>query len=210
MLRGIAVFAALALAGCSLSLPGLGPAPDLYDLSPKSTFPDEVPSASWQLVVEAPNAPTSIDTDRVAIKPGPLELKYFPTAKWTDRAPAMVQMLLIESFENSGKIVAVGRRAIGLSGDYVLKSELREFQAERFGPDGATTVRVRINLKLVRVTSGIIIASESFERQATAASDTPRDVVLAFDEALGGVLKRAVLWTLEAGNADHAKNDEGF
>jgi cholesterol transport system auxiliary component len=200
----IAVAAAAAmLAGCGISLPGSGPAPDLYDLSPKSTFPEGLPTVKWQLVVEDPTAAKGIDNDRIAIRPGAFELKYYPNIRWTDRAPIMIQTLLIESFENSGKIVAVGRRAIGLSGDYVLKPELREFQAERTADGQGLEVRVRLNLKLIRVTSGIIIASESFERLEPAKSDQPGDVVTAFDEALGSVLKNAVTWTLERGEKDY-------
>jgi cholesterol transport system auxiliary component len=191
------------LAGCGISLPGSGPAPDLYDLSPKSTFPESLPTVKWQLVVEDPTAAKSIDNDRIAIRPGVYEIKYYPNVRWTDRAPIMIQTLLIESFENSGRIVAVGRRAIGLSGDFVLKPELREFQAEG-GKDGqGVQVRVRLNLKLIRVTSGIIIASESFERVEPAKSDQPNDVVAAFDEALGGVLKNAVGWTLTQGEKEY-------
>ena len=202
--NAIAVVAlASALVGCGISLPGSGPAPDLYDLSPKSTFPTDLPNVQWQLVVEDPTAAKGIDNDRLAIRPGPLELKYYPNIRWTDRAPIMIQSLLIESFENSGRIVAVGRRAIGLSGDYVLKPELREFQAETSADGASISVRVRLNLKLIRVTSGIIIASESFERVQPAKSDRPSDIVDAFDEALGGVLKRAVAWTLEQGEKDH-------
>lgn len=198
------LLAAAVLPGCALSLPGSGPAPDLFDLSPKSTFEDGLPTVSWQLVVEEPTAASSLNTDRIAIRPSPLEMRYYGAARWTDRAPVLVQTLLVESFENSGHIVAVGRRAVGLTGDYTLKSELREFQAERFEGDTKVSVRVRINFKLVRVLSGVIVASKSFERMAEAASDQPRDVVLAFDEALGGVLKRAVGWSLITAEQDHA------
>jgi cholesterol transport system auxiliary component len=204
MIRHVVAAIAVAgsLAGCGIVLPGSGPAPDLFDLSPKSTFPEGLPTVKWQLVVEDPTAAKGIDNDRVVIRPSAYELKYYPNIRWTDRAPIMIQTLLIESFENSGKIVAVGRRAIGLSGDYVLKPELREFQAERSDGQGLE-VRVRLNLKLIRVTSGIIIASESFERVEPAKSDQPTDVVTAFDEALGGVLKNAVTWTLQQGDKDY-------
>jgi cholesterol transport system auxiliary component len=205
MIRQAIAAAAVAsiLVGCGISLPGSGPAPDLYDLSPKSTFPEGLPIVKWQLVVEDPTAAKGIDNDRIAIRPRVYEIKYYPNIRWTDRAPIMIQTLMIESFENSGKIVAVGRRAIGLSGDYVLKPELREFQAETAKDGRGIDVRVRLNLKLIRVTSGIIIASESFERLEQAKSDQPADVVAAFDEALGGVLKNAVSWTLREGEKDH-------
>ena len=204
----LAALASIALASCNIALPGSGPAPDMYELSPKNTFPEGLPNVKWQLVVEEPIAGEGLNTDRIAVKPTPYELKYFPSSKWSGRAPVLVQTLLIESFENSQKIVSVGRRAVGLTGDYVLKTELREFQVERYGENGevGVKVRVRLTLKLVRVASGVIVASESFERVETAASDKAVDIIPAFDEALGGVLKRAVAWTLTAGQKDWKAN----
>ena len=203
---GLGLVVALALSGCSLPQFG-GPAPDLYTLSPKSTFAPELPEVTWQLVVEEPSAAKGIDTDRIAIAPTPLEVKYFPNSRWADRAPKMVQTLLIQSFENAKKIVSVGRQSLGLRSDFVLKTELREFQAEK-GDDGATTVRVRVNLKLVRPALGQIVASQSFESVKPCATEGINDIVAAFDEAVGAVLKRSVAWTLQEGQkAKPAKDD---
>jgi len=199
-LRGVSIAAltAVALSACSLPDLGSGPPPDLYVLSPKSTFPDDLPSVDWQLVVEEPSTAKGIDTDRIAIAPSVLEVKYLAGSRWADRAPRMVQQLLIQSFENSKKIVSVGRQSIGLRSDYVLKVELREFQAEKTA-DGGTVAHVRVNLKLVRVALGQIVGSESFDFSKPANSESVPDIVQAFDDAVGAVLKRAVAWTLKAG-----------
>lgn len=192
---------ALSLGGCSLL--GSEP-PQLFDLSPKNTFDDLGPRVSWQLVVEEPTTPNAINTDRIAIRPAALSMQYFPGIKWTDRAPALVQTLLVESFENSGRIVGVGRRSIGLTGDYVLTSELREFEAAKTA-DGGTSVIVRMVLKLVRQSSGAIVASTTAAANVTAASDAPADVIVAFDDALGKVLKRTVSWVLTEGASDRKR-----
>lgn len=197
---------AAALSACSLDLGG-GPPPDLYTLSPKSTFASEIPKVDWQLVVEEPSAAKGIDTDRIAIAPTPLEVKYFPSSRWADRAPRMVQALMIQSFENTKKIVSVGRQSLGLRSDFVLKTELREFQAEK-NQDGTTSVRVRLNVKLVRPSLGQIVASQSFESFKPAASEGVPDIVAAFDDAVGAVLKRAVAWTLEEGEKAKPRDDE--
>jgi cholesterol transport system auxiliary component len=86
----------------------------------------------------------------------------------------------------------------------VLKIEMREFQAERKEGGVGVSVRVRLSLKLVRQSSGIIVASQSFERVEESPTDAIANVIKAFDEALGGVLKRAVGWTLSEGERDNA------
>lgn len=200
----LAALTAVALSGCSLPDLGSGPPPDLYVLSPKSTFPEDLPAVDWQLVVEEPSTAKGIDTDRIAIAPTALEVKYLANSRWADRAPRMVQQLLIQSFENTKKIVSVGRQSIGLRSDFVLKVELREFQAEKTS-EGGTVVRVRLNLKLVRIALGQIVASQSFESVKPANSENVPDIVQAFDDAVGAVLKRAVAWTLTSGEDTKTK-----
>ncbi len=197
----LALSAVLALGGCSLIA---SDPPQLFDLSPKNTFDDGAPVVDWQLVVEEPTTPNAINTDRIAVRPAQLEVQYFPGVKWTDRAPALVQTLMVESFENSGKIVGVGRRAIGLTGDYILTSELREFEAVADGAGGASVV-VRLVLKLVRQSSGGIIASTTAAATVAAASDKVPDIVVAFDTALGKVLKQSVNWVLTQGASDRKR-----
>lgn len=190
------------LAACDLPVPGQGPPPTLYRLTPKSTFNEDLPSVGWQLVLEVPVSDAGLSTTRVALQRAPTQLEYYARSSWSDRAPLMVQTLMIESFENSHRIVAVGRESVGLRADFILKSELREFQAEYF--DGSVpSVRVAINAKLVQMPRRTIIGSQSFEAVAPAEANTMDDIIAAYDDALGTVLKHLVAWTLIAGEDAH-------
>ena len=75
----------------------------------------------------------------------------------------MLQTLLVESFENTNKIISVGRQSIGLRSDFTLKTELREFQVEQDPESNTSTIRVRINAKLVQQPNRVIVGSQSFE-----------------------------------------------
>jgi len=183
------------LAGCGGIIPQTPPS-DLYTLSPKTTFIEELPQVDWQLVVEEPYAAGGLDTFKIAIMTNPYEVKYYPQARWAERAPRMVQTLLIESFESTRKIVSVGRQSVGLRSDFNLKGELREFQAELKSGSTTPQVRVALNSKLITQPRQQIVASASFERVAQAKSGDILAVVAAFDEALGGVLRETVQWTL--------------
>lgn len=193
-LAGMVGGAAL-LPGCSaVQLAG---APNtLYTLTPKSTFDPAIPTADWQLLVELPVAAAGLDTTRIALTENYLQLDYFAQAAWTERAPIMVQTLIVESFENSGRIISIGRETFGLRSDFVLKSELREFQADYVE---GRRVRVGVNSKLVRNPQRAIIAGQTFEQVADVQGDGFIDVVRAFDEALGDVMRDLVAWTLIEG-----------
>ena len=197
----LALLAAPLVAGCAgLATLGAVTEPiELYDLTPKSTYDQTLPSISAQLVVEEPTAASSVNTDRVAVKPNAYEVEYLPRARWVDRAPLMVQTRLVESFENTGRVTSVGRQAIGLSSDFTLVSELREFQAFVRGgaDDGAPLgVLVQLNVKIVQQPQGLIVASRSFGSEVTAKSGETLDVVAAFDQALGETMQDAVEWTV--------------
>ncbi|MEP4379165.1 MAG: ABC-type transport auxiliary lipoprotein family protein [Alphaproteobacteria bacterium] len=191
-----------ALAGCGVGklLPGQGPPPRLFRLSPKSTFDEDLPTVDWQLVIEEPISPTGLSTTRIPLQRRAVELEYYARANWTDRAPAMVHTLAVESFENSDRIVAVGRESLGLRSDFILKLDLREFQTEYTG-EGPPAAHVRLNAKLVQMPQRTIIASQRFTRRIPAKADTLEEIVEAFDEALGKVLKELVTWTLRTGQA---------
>lgn len=195
-IRALGLVIASALAACTGIIPGTGEPLKLYTLTPKSTYGGELPKVAWQLVVEMPIAPAGINTNRIALAHSPITLDYFAGATWTDSAPALVQTLLVESFENTGRIVAVGRESVGLRPDYVLKLELREFQAEYAAPQAPPTVHIRMIAKLVRMPEREIVTAHMAERLQPAAANTLDGVVAAFDEALGPVLKEIVVWTL--------------
>ncbi len=202
MIRPFFVIAALAvLSGCA----GLGTLRqaskpnDLYLLTPKSTFSSSLPRVQKQIVVQEPSATAAVNTDQIAVQPTPLQVQYLPRARWADRAPIIVQSLLIESFENSNKVAAVGRSTAGLRADYVVSPDLREFQGHVISEtaEGKTVqIKVRINIKIIDEYDDKIIASSSFEENVVAKSDKTPDLVVAFDEALGDTMRDAVEWSI--------------
>jgi cholesterol transport system auxiliary component len=194
----LALIAAVATSIAACGLPGADRAPPrLFVLSPKSTYSPDLPKVEWQLAIDTPIAEAGLSSSRIALRHSALSVEYFARAAWTDTAPSMVQTLLVESFENTGKIVAVGRQSIALRGDYVLVTELREFQAEYDGKP-APEVRVRLNAKLIRMPHRVIVANHTGESVLPAENGSLEAVVTAFDDALGKVLKRTVEWCLTA------------
>ncbi len=183
------------LAGCSLLFPPS--APQLYRLTPRTAGASHGPPVRLQLVVDVPVAPESLDTDRIALTRNRTTLDYFAGTVWTDRAPLLLQGLLVEAFENSGRIVAVGRDTSGLNPDYLLETELREFDARYMGSgEQVPTVVVSLFVELVKMPDRKVIGSMLAAEQAPAARNDVGSVVEAFDAAAGEVVTKVVNWTL--------------
>ncbi|MBM3620328.1 MAG: hypothetical protein FJX20_06530 [Alphaproteobacteria bacterium] len=184
------------LGACSLIDKADAPV-NLFTVTPKSTFDSGLPTVRWQLIVETPSAAANLNSGRIALQMTPTSSDYYAQSAWIDRAPLMVQTRAIESFENSKRIFGVGRDPVAVRANYILQTELREFQAEYFH-GGAPIVRVRLVSRLVRMPDRQIVGAAAFERCWRARADKVPEVVKAFDEALGSVLKRLVTWTLTA------------
>jgi len=187
----------LALTGCA-SLLGLGPAPHLYRVTLKSTYPVNLPHLSGQLLVDVPSAPAGLDTARIALSRSAVSIDYFADSEWIDRVPLMVQTALLDSFESSGAITAIDREAIGLRADLILKTDIRHFEALYDSRDRPPEVWVEISARLVDPSGRDVVAHASFERRKQARGSDIAQIVPAFDDALGGVMEDIVGWTVRS------------
>lgn len=187
------------LAGCLPQLPGQGPQPRTFRVTPKYTFPDDLPKVGWTLAVAEPGSERTLDTTRIAVVTNGTSVDFVALAFWIDRAPSMIQTLIVQSFRNSGAISQVGTNRDRLRPEFLLVSELRAFQVNRgHGPD---TVRVRLDAQMLKMPQRNSVARESFAAERVPEAAGLDATVLAFDEATGKVLKDLVVWGLRAGQS---------
>jgi cholesterol transport system auxiliary component len=189
--------AGTALGGCAGLLPKVNEPIPLYTLTAVKQYDQSLPKVDWQLVVGTPVASADLDTTRIALTREPGVVEYFAKGAWADNAPILLQSKLIESFEASGSIVAVGRDAAGLRPDYVLQSELRDFEAEFDGGD-VPTVHLRLAAKLVRMPDRRIVTSVTVDQQVPSAGASLNQIVDAFDRAAGEAFEQVVVKVLTA------------
>lgn len=192
---------ALAVAGLPVALSGCAnmfttPPRPLYQLSAPTDFPQTLPHTKAQLVVTTPYAPEGLEPRRIAVVRAANGLDYLADGDWADRAPAMVRAVLVEAFENSGAVGAVGPDSLDLRADFEIEGDLRHFEAVYDSPNAAPTVWVALAVKLVKIPERKIIAETLVSvRQPATANATPA-IVAAFNRAMGDAAKRVVAWTL--------------
>lgn len=192
-MRLCAVVLALALAACGSILPKPGPLPQLYRLTPLPPA-EAAATLDLQLVVDLPAAPASLDTERIALMAAPLRLDYFARAAWSDRAPAMIQSLVIESLVGSGRIRVVTGRSGEVRPDAVLMIDLERFDADYEGAAGPE-VHVRLVCRIMREREAVAV--RTFDATARPARNVTPDIVAAFDEAFHTVLGELQPWTAD-------------
>jgi cholesterol transport system auxiliary component len=185
---------ALALAGCGGLFGGSSPV-QLYRVTPVHAFPPGLPHLPVQVLIDEPLAPAGLDTTRIALSRSAVSIEYFADSEWTDGVPLMVQTALLESFEDSKALSAINRESLGLHADFILKTEIRHFEALYDSPNQPPEVWVAIATRLVNPSGRDILSQASFERRVRAEINDVPQIVLAFQEALEGVMEEIVVWT---------------
>jgi cholesterol transport system auxiliary component len=113
----------------------------------------------------------------------------------------MIQDLLVAAFVRSGKIMAVGAQSADLAADYLLETELSEFQAKYWPKSAAPMVDVRMIARVLAMPEHRVVGAAVTQGAVRAHSGKLDDVLDAFNEALGRVLSKVVAFALTAPGA---------
>ncbi len=198
LLRLVILGAALsALTGCA-AISALSKASqplDVYELrAPDGIAATQRAPSARDVIVELPTTSGALATDRILIRPNALQAQYLPDVRWSEPTPVMVQTLMLRSIEATGRVRYVGREPLGVSGDFALVTEVVDFQAE-LNPDGdATTVRIKLLIRVVREQDARIVASRTFEASTPSISTETTDVIDAFSTASDQVFVDFAEW----------------
>ena len=191
----IATSSIVPLAGCSV-LPD-PPAARIYRLRPPlANDPPNGRIIHKRLVVEISTASESLDTDRIALIRNRTRFDYYENSIWTDRVPLLMQGLLVEAFENDGTIAEIANDSGTLTPDYVLVTEIRDFEASYVSPgDQPPAVIVASTFSLVRMPERHMVDRMLVTETSSASQNSLDSIVEAFDVAVGKILVRSVAWT---------------
>lgn len=196
--RSSMIAACLLAAGCGslIELPDGGPAPSLYNLTPAPVV-GSANSGANQLLIAEPSAARGLDTNRIARRPSATELQFFAGARWSQRLPRMVEGLFLEALEESGAKVTTTRAAAGIPADYRIQVEIRDFQAEYFDGGQVPDIRVRLNVRIIRLGPLQIVASKSFEATIPAPGAQMPGIIDSFNRASRDVVAQSTAWLNE-------------
>jgi cholesterol transport system auxiliary component len=202
----VATCCALALGACSVLFPKNEPmeilAPNVH-VAPDPAWPQ----VKWQLSIGRPNANDLLESNRLAVVPTAGRIQVYQGVSWDDTVPNLVQTAAVEAFEDSGRILAVGRTSAGLHNDFLLQLDLRNDEAVYHTPAGPPEITVVINAKLVDSAHSRAVATRTFRATATASSTEVHAVARAFDSALSTLMHDLVDWTLASGQQAHLADE---
>jgi len=112
-----------------------------------------------------------------------------------DSAPKVLQRVLLDAFQNTGRVRAVGLPGQSLLINYQVVTEVRAFQAETFEVDRA---RVEIVAKLLDDSNGRVLADRIFTAVVPIADDSAEAAAEGLNLAAQALASDVVDWTLAA------------
>ncbi|WP_306250567.1 ABC-type transport auxiliary lipoprotein family protein [Parvularcula sp. IMCC14364] len=189
----LAAVSMMAVAGCQSLLVGNGETPPRYTLSPVPGTVAAQTQLAARLVIADPVAEAAFETSRIARSPEPLRYEYFANAEWSDRAPNLFRIFLVRSFENNGRIQAVGDRVTLPIGDFILDTDIRSFHVEM--QDGQNIARVAYFARLSDRRNNSI-ASRLFEVNEPVNGSALPSAVEALNSAVNRVGNETVVWAI--------------
>jgi cholesterol transport system auxiliary component len=124
---------------------------------------------------------------------------YIAEARWAAPAQVLFDQAVDAAFETAGGHVRLVPRGAPAPTDYVLRLDVRNFEARYdAGAKAAPTVLVRVHAALTRDRNRTIVAEQVFEARVPARDNRVGAIVAAFDSGIGQVLSQLVAWTDQA------------
>jgi len=189
----LVLLAAFAGAGCvGKALQSDHEAPSMVRLAVPTIEPGGA-SLPGAIAVARPRAPSSLDTEQVAVRQPDLGFDYYLGLRWSEPAPEMLQRLLVAALAADGRFAATFAAPARVPAEYLLDVELRRFEAEYSNPEAAPTVRVEAQFTLVASAGRNRLVSFTIEASEAALQNRQGSVVAAFDRAVARMMQEAVV-----------------
>lgn len=195
--------ATLLLTSCVRVFPE-GGAPDEIVLLTPTLRPEQIQGqpVSWQLLVADPATEAQYDTDRIAVLNNHFEIDYMADMVWAASLPTVLQSFLIQEFEDSHKIMGVGKADSGIAARYILRTEIRDFQLDASHEKDGLIVHLTLSVKLLDLKNNRIVGFHVLEQKIPLSARDSGSLLRAFNTGLNALGAELVQWVLITGQKE--------
>lgn len=190
------LFIGIILSGC-ISLPtGKNDGVRIFYLpsSPlKQSDLNQIRSVPWQLTIEEPTASERLDSDHLVVDMGGGEVSHVKDIRWVERLPVLLHQLVLDIFEESGKLGGVGDSVKGLDAQYILLLDFGNFEFVVAQKE----VKIRVKAKLMNTREREVVAAQTFTRILKTPSESSQEVTEALIKGMNEIAADLLKWTLE-------------
>jgi len=147
------------------------------------------------ILVAQPEASTIYNTTAMAYTEKPYQISYFAKNRWAATPSQMLQPLMVETLQKTHYFRSVGGTGALGAYNYVLQTEILEFNQAFFA--GRSVVNVKLRAQLIKTTTNRVIATHEFTVVETAPQRTPYGGVVAANRAVSNILAQMAAWCVK-------------
>ncbi len=200
----IAAALSVALSACVSVFPKQAPA-NLYRFGMTAPPPAAAPATAGTQPFGVLNAVIAFDraaaTDRILTVSGS-QAAYIKGSRWLSSANILFDEALIRAFDTSGGPARLIGRGEVVHADYMLKLDIRTFEARYdHGDKAAPTIIVTVHADLDRLSDKVAVSNKTFEATVPATDNRVGAIASAFDQAVSKVLGDLMIWVNGKGQA---------
>ncbi|HTS24790.1 MAG TPA: ABC-type transport auxiliary lipoprotein family protein [Bryobacteraceae bacterium] len=176
----LAIAACFADAGCIATKPV-----HYYTLGPGAPATTESKPGGLILLVGNISTPEALQDGRIRYRTGPNEVGAYEYHRWMEQPGTMVRNALIRALRNSGQYQRVLESGSSVSGDYLLRGNIEEFDEV----DGASIrTKISLHVELVELKTNRNVWDQVLEREEPVNGKTVVEVVQSLDRNLQHVV----------------------
>lgn len=152
------------------------------------------PTRDAVIDIDAPRAPSSLNSREIAYQPEPHQLRYYSRSQWADTPPRMLESALVNAFERSGLFKGVVHGPSPVDAGYRLGTELLRLEQD-FTGEGASVLRLALRVSLSDLNERRLLGSRLIEAAVPAPSENAEGGVRAAQQALAQAVQEVLRFT---------------
>lgn len=145
-----------------------------------------------QIVIDLPVVFSPLDNNRIAVKPATNEIDYYADVEWGERLGGLIQESLVYSLQNTSSFTAVSRASEGISPDYNLKIDVRQFYIDR--SHKTPTAKIEFFLQLAKSLDREVISHYVIVKEMVIKNETIPEVIDSLNRLYLDVTQDLIVW----------------
>ncbi len=190
------LIAQFVLSGCSMFSPVKTEQTNTYVLN---TLPRPVvkkPTHRISLMIMQPEASQIYETTQMAYSTQAYQMAYFGKNSWADTPAQMLQSLLVQTLQDTHYFHSVGVPSSLGHYDYVLSTQLLNFEQRFFEKSSHVVVTLRV--QVIKMASNQVVAAKQFTVTEMAPQNSPYGGVVAANQAVAKMMGQVARFCLRS------------
>lgn len=178
------------LTGCSINEPAVS----TYVVNSMPVVAKQASHRST-IYVAVPTALPMYNSTDMAYTQHPYQVAYFAKSSWIATPAQMLQPLMVQTLQNTGRFASVSSLYGSGQFDYLLQTQILQFEQDYLS--GHNVFHLRVRAQLIRSATSQVVGSKDFIIDVPAPQDTPYGGVYAANTATRDMLAELSAFTLK-------------